>query len=74
MPTDALHRRLVRNIRLHAERRRILVSHVPDRAGVSTSTFFGVMGGRVSPTVRWLQKVAHALDCDVVDLFARSHR
>jgi hypothetical protein len=54
--------------------RGILITHLPDRAGISRSTFFYVMKGKVSPTVRWLDQVASALACDVADLLAKPAR
>ncbi len=71
---DALHRRIARNIRVHAKAQDILITHLPDRAGVGRSSFFMVMKGRTSPTVRWLDQVAAALDCDVADLLAKASR
>jgi len=68
---DAVHRRIARNIRARAEERGIPITHLPDRAGVSRSTMFGVLKGDVSPTVRWLKQLADALDCDVADLVAK---
>lgn len=71
---DGIHRRIAKNIRLLAERRGIAITHLPDLAGVGRSSFFNVLAGRGSPTVRWLQLVATALDADVADLTAKSRR
>lgn len=68
---DELHRRVVRHIREAAKREKIPVTHLPDRSGVSRSHFWDVMGGRKSPTLTWLKKVADALDADAGDLVAR---
>ncbi len=69
---DAIHRRIARNIRARAKARDIMITHLPDRAGVGRSSFFMVMSGKTSPTVRWLAQVAAALDCDVADLITKS--
>ena len=68
---DTIHRRIARNIRAPAKARGITLTHLPDRAGVGRSSFFNVMAGKSSPTVRWLSAIAHALDCDVADLTAK---
>jgi transcriptional regulator with XRE-family HTH domain len=65
---DELHERVTSRIRELAEERRISVTHLPDRAGVGRSHFWGVMGGRSSPTLEWLARVAAALEVDVGDL------
>ncbi len=41
------------------------------RAGVARSHFYDVLGGRKSPTLTWMEKIATALDVDAVDLLAR---
>ena len=71
---DAVHRRIARNIRARAKVKNILITHLPDRAGVGRSSFFNVMSGESSPTVRWLVKIAQALDCDMADLTVRDDR
>jgi transcriptional regulator with XRE-family HTH domain len=67
---DELHQRVTDRIRELAEERGIAVTHLPDRAGVGRSHFWGVMGGRSSPTLAWLARVAAALDVDAADLVA----
>jgi hypothetical protein len=71
---DALHRRVAGRIRQVAESRRVPLSHLPDRAVVGRSHFWNVMSGRKSPTLRWLAKIALALDVDVEDFVARNPR
>jgi transcriptional regulator with XRE-family HTH domain len=61
---DDLHRRLVRQIKAQAKKRKIALTHIPDRAGVSRSQFWDVLAGNKSPTLRWLGKVADALGVD----------
>ena len=41
------------------------------RAGVARSHFYDVLAGRKSPTLTWIEKVATALDVDVVELLVR---
>lgn len=71
---DALHRRVARRIRALASDRGIVLSHLPDRAGVTRSHFWRVLQGDASPTLVWLQKIATALDSDVEDLVRRRQR
>ncbi len=68
---DELHKRLVKNIRRTAKAARIAVTHLPDRAAVSRSHFWDVMGLKKSPTLKWLKKVAEALEVDASELLAR---
>jgi transcriptional regulator with XRE-family HTH domain len=67
----AVHRRIAGRIRQLAQERGLPLSHLPDRAGVTRSHFYEVLGARKSPTVTWLAKVARALDVDVADLVVR---
>jgi hypothetical protein len=68
---DELHRRVVRKIREQSRRRKIPISHLPDRAAVARSHFWEVMKGKKSPTLKWLNKIAGALDVDAGDLVVR---
>lgn len=68
---DALHRRLVRNIRARAKERGIIITYLADHAGIGRSGFFSFMAGKNSPTLRWLAKIADALECDVTDLLRK---
>jgi len=47
------------------------LTHLADRAAVTRSHFWGVLGGQSSPTVQWLVQVAGALGIDAGDLIAR---
>lgn len=67
---DELHQRVVARIREIAKKRGIALTHLPDRAGVGRSHFWDVMGGRSSPTLTWLGRVAAALDVDAGELVA----
>jgi transcriptional regulator with XRE-family HTH domain len=69
---DETHRRVAARIRALARQRRIPLSHVADRAGVSRTQLFDVLAGRKSPTLAWLVKLAAALDVDVAELLAVS--
>ncbi len=66
---DAVHRRIVENIRGFARQRGVAVTNLPERARVGRSHFWEVMAGRRSPTVQWLVRVAAALEVDVAALF-----
>ena len=65
---DELHARVANRIRLLAKRRRIVLTHLPDRAGVGQRQFWDVLAGKKSPTLRWIGRVAVALGVDVEDL------
>lgn len=66
---DALHKRVVVRIRKLSAEKKMPISHLPDHAGVSRSHFWEVIGGRKSPTLQWLQRVAEALEVDVEEFF-----
>jgi DNA-binding Xre family transcriptional regulator len=68
---DALHRRIIRNIRSRAKAKGIVITYLPDHAGIGRSSFFAFTAGKNSPTIRWLAKIADALDCDVADLLKK---
>jgi transcriptional regulator with XRE-family HTH domain len=68
---DELHRRVVRRIRELADERGIVLSHLPDRAAVSRAHFWNVLAGKKSPTLKWLGRIAKALDVDASELVAR---
>ncbi|MBM4380474.1 MAG: helix-turn-helix transcriptional regulator [Deltaproteobacteria bacterium] len=55
-------------IREVARQRGLLLSHVPDRAGVSRSHFRAVMQGRKSPTLDWVERISASLELDPVAL------
>jgi transcriptional regulator with XRE-family HTH domain len=69
-PGDELHRRLARNLRALARARRVPLSHLADRAGVGRTQLWDLMAGRRSVTLRWLERVARALEVDPADLLA----
>lgn len=71
---DELHRRVARHIRERAQGKNIPLSHLPDRAAVARSHFWEVLGGRKSPTLNWLGRIAAALEVDPADLLARDPR
>ncbi len=66
-----IQRRLAQRIKALALKRRILLSHLPDRAGVSQTHFWYVLKGVKSPTLAWLEKIAAALGIDAGDLLSR---
>lgn len=65
------HRRLAKNIRRIAKERRIAVTHLADRAGVSRAEVFNILKGDRSPTLRWLEAIALALEVDIQELLRR---
>jgi transcriptional regulator with XRE-family HTH domain len=56
------------------ERRGLSLRGLADRAGVGFVTVWRIEHGEMSPTVAMLEKLARALDVDVVDLFPRPRR
>ncbi|HZS40851.1 MAG TPA: helix-turn-helix transcriptional regulator [Polyangia bacterium] len=71
---DALHKRLAQNIRARARALGIPLTHLADRAGVSRANLWTVLNGGNSPTLKWMAKVADALDCDAAELVAKTPR
>ncbi len=68
---DEIHRRVVGNLKGAAKRRKIPLSHLPDRAGVARSHFWDVLAGRKSPTLKWLAQVTKALEVDPGELVTK---
>ena len=61
-PLEQRRRRgLARNIRRAAGVRGIGLNQLSDRAGVSRAQLYAVLGGKSSPSLEWLCKVADAL-------------
>jgi transcriptional regulator with XRE-family HTH domain len=54
-------------IRALAKARRLPLSHLADRAGVSRKQLWNVLCRRKSPTLAWLSKIAAALDVEVIE-------
>jgi hypothetical protein len=53
-----------------AARRNIVLSRLPEQAGVARSHFWDVLRLKKSPTLAWLERVARALDADAAALLA----
>jgi transcriptional regulator with XRE-family HTH domain len=53
------------------ERRGLSLRALAERAGVGYVTVWRIEHGELSPTVAMLEKLARALDLDVVDFFPR---
>ncbi len=65
-----LRERLRDNIRRLAARRGWSMQMVADRAGVSRSQLFNVLGCRASPRLDWVARVALVLEVEVAELLA----
>jgi transcriptional regulator with XRE-family HTH domain len=65
---DELRARVGSRIRELAERRKIPISDLPARAGVSRAHLFAVLRGSKSPTIDFLNRLANALECDPHEL------
>lgn len=63
---DSLQDQLIALVRRSAKERGVVLSHIPDLAGISRSHFWDVLKGRKSPTLDWIQKVAASLELDAV--------
>ena len=57
-------------VRRRAKALGVLITHVPQRAGVSSSHFWAVLKGEKRPTVAWLRKLAAGLECDISELIS----
>jgi transcriptional regulator with XRE-family HTH domain len=68
---DPLLQRVADNVRDIATAKGIALTHLPDRAGVARSYFWDVLGLRRNPTLKWLGKIADALDVDPAELVAK---
>lgn len=63
--TDAeIHRVLARNIRALAKKKNVRLKHLADLAPTTRSQLFRVLRGETSPSLRWILKVADALDVE----------
>lgn len=69
---DEQHEILAQEIRRLAKAQRIPLSHVADRAGVARSHFWEVVGGRRSPTLAWMLKIAEVLQTSPSGLLVRT--
>jgi transcriptional regulator with XRE-family HTH domain len=67
-PSNEDSRLLDARVRRRAKALGIPLTHVPQRAGVSSSHFWAVLKGTKKPTVAWLRKLAAGLECDVSEL------
>jgi transcriptional regulator with XRE-family HTH domain len=68
MVSRELHRRVAKNIKRFAKLRRITLSHVPDRSGMSRAQFWRILAASHSPSLRMLHRIADALEVKVEDL------
>jgi transcriptional regulator with XRE-family HTH domain len=56
------------------ERRGLSLRALAERAGVGYATVWRIEHGELSPTVTMLERLARALEVDVIDFFARPRR
>ncbi len=66
-----LQARLISNIKESAKRKKITLTHIPDRAGSSRTHFWDVLAGRKAPTIGWVEDIAKALEIDPGELFKK---
>jgi transcriptional regulator with XRE-family HTH domain len=71
---EPLQRRLIANIKRIAKRRGIVITNLPDRAGVSRSQFWRVLAEGSSPSLNWIERIAIGLGVDAVELFRPARR
>lgn len=65
-----IQRLLARNIRALAKKKRIKLTHLADFADTGKSHLFRVLAGETSPSLRWITKMANALDVEPWQLLA----
>jgi len=65
---DPIHERVASRIRELARERRIPLSKLPERVSLARSHFWNVLGGRTCPTLKWLARIASALEVDIGEL------
>ncbi|MCB9716991.1 MAG: helix-turn-helix transcriptional regulator [Myxococcales bacterium] len=71
---DEFHARIATQIRLRAEKKGLKLRALAQRVGTSSSHLWAVLGGRRSPTMAWLCRVADVLGCDPAALIRRPRR
>jgi transcriptional regulator with XRE-family HTH domain len=67
---DEGHQRLADAIRAIAKRKRLVLTHIPDRTGISQAQFWNILAGKHSPTLRVLLLIAEAMEVDISEFFA----
>ena len=72
MKLARIHTVLVSNIRAFAAKRKMPVSHVADRAGISVGNLSDILNEKVNPTIYIVEQIADALEVDVADLLRDS--
>jgi DNA-binding phage protein len=65
-----IQRLLARNIRALAKKKRIKLTHLADFADTGKSQLFRVLACETSPSLRWIVKMATALDAEPWELLA----
>lgn len=65
---DKLQQIFVDRVREAAKEQNMPISHLPDVAEVGRAHFYLVMKGTRSPTLRWMGKIANALDTPLHEL------
>ncbi len=65
---DEFHARIAAQIRQRAAVKGLSLRALAEAVGTSSSHLWAVLGGRRSPTMAWLCRVAHVLGCDPVAL------
>jgi DNA-binding Xre family transcriptional regulator len=62
---------VAKNIKKAAKRGGIGINALADKAGVSRSQLYDVLGAKKSSTIDWLEKVGGVLDVSVSDLMRK---
>jgi len=65
---DQYHQILAQRIRDLADAKGIALTYLADLSGRSRSHFWDIMGGRKSPTLKWLIGIAEALEVEPWEL------
>lgn len=59
---------VARNIREAADDRKMSLNRLADLSGVSRSQLYGVLAQQTAPSIIWLERIANALDVDIMTL------
>lgn len=68
---DEFHARIATQIRQRVAAKGMTLRAFAGAVGTSSSHLWAVLGGRRSPTMAWLCRVAEVLECDPVALIRR---
>jgi len=71
---DEVHARIAAQIRARASAKGVSLRALAETVGTSPSHLWAILGGRGSPTMAWLCRVAEVLECDPADLVRKPRK